>query len=89
MGLHDMHRFTPKQTDEILLTDVILCSGCHHDDHAEGRCAAPTSLALAAVFESTTCMCGRRLTGSKAAGVNSPPTGGIIGDHPTIRGDRR
>ena len=76
--------------DELLLIDVIHpCSGCHHDEHADGQCAAPNSLALAAVFGSATCMCGQRLTGARAGGVNSCPTGTTIGDHPTIRGDRR
>ncbi len=76
--------------DEILLENVILCSGWHHDDHADGRCRAPNSLALAAAFGSATCMCGQRLTGDRSRQVNAVPTGGRIeDDHPTIRGDRR
>lgn len=75
--------------DEILLTDVILCSGCHHDEHADGHCAATNSDLLAQVFGSSTCMCGKRLTGGRPPEVNSVPTGTTIGDYPTVRGDRR
>jgi len=75
---------------EILLTEEApRCGGCHHYEHAEGQCAASNSAVMAAVFGFVTCMCGQRLTGNKDRRVNSRPTGGKIGDHPTIRGDRR
>ena len=75
--------------DEILLEDVILCSGCHHNDHANGNCRAPNDPVMAAAFGSPTCLCGQRLTGDQSVRVNSVPAGGRIGDYPTIRGDRR
>ncbi len=75
--------------EEILLENVIFCSGCHPDEHENGACRSPNDPVMKIVFGHSNCMCGQRLTGPGHREVKSVPTGGRIGSFPTIRGDRR